>query len=381
MVKEGSFLKKALASVAQYALKEFESHDSMLNLKNIAPNKIQYVKSLFVREVQELSVNLSKILADTLKINKAKEKGDPELTADLYEKIAKGYVDTPELRIAWLKELSTFQSDNKNFTESALAICHSSALIADFLINSKNLKIDKSIFQKILPSISEFAEGQEELLEQSTNFTLDSFLTNVRASINFLKSAEIYEFGSDLYKLILPIYRLKKSYRDMSSCHKELQDFYSLIAKPSQSSRLFGKFYRVGFYGSKFGDLDGKEFVYKEPLLTHLYELKDRLVETYSKEFGSDSVSVVDHGDSVKRNDLNPSKVYLQITALTPYFEQDELKKRNTHFTQNNVISIINFFFLIYFQLNKKKKINSFIKYHSIQKLEKLDKVKQVNFT
>ena len=33
---------------------------------------------------------------------------------------------------------------------------------------------------------------------------------------------------------------------------------------------------RVGFYGQRFGDLDGEEFVYKEPMLTKLPEIKCR---------------------------------------------------------------------------------------------------------
>lgn len=31
----------------------------------------------------------------------------------------------------------------------------------------------------------------------------------------------------------------------------------------SADKRCFGTFFRVGFYGSRFGDLDGEEFVYK----------------------------------------------------------------------------------------------------------------------
>ena len=34
--------------------------------------------------------------------------------------------------------------------------------------------------------------------------------------------------------------------------------------------------FRVGFYGQRFGDLDGEEFVYKEPMLTKLPEIKCR---------------------------------------------------------------------------------------------------------
>ncbi|KAF0308537.1 Dedicator of cytokinesis protein 7 [Amphibalanus amphitrite] len=41
--------------------------------------------------------------------------------------------------------------------------------------------------------------------------------------------------------------------------------------------RMFWSHFRVGFYGLKFGDLDGQEFVYKEPALTKLAEISSRL--------------------------------------------------------------------------------------------------------
>lgn len=40
---------------------------------------------------------------------------------------------------------------------------------------------------------------------------------------------------------------------------------------------MFGTYFRVGFYGSKFGDLDEQEFVYKEPAITKLAEISHRL--------------------------------------------------------------------------------------------------------
>ena len=40
---------------------------------------------------------------------------------------------------------------------------------------------------------------------------------------------------------------------------------------------MFGTYFRVGFYGHKFGDLDGEEFVYKEPAITKLSEISHRL--------------------------------------------------------------------------------------------------------
>ena len=40
---------------------------------------------------------------------------------------------------------------------------------------------------------------------------------------------------------------------------------------------MFGTYFRVGFYGAKFGDLDGQEFIYKEPSITKLPEIAHRL--------------------------------------------------------------------------------------------------------
>lgn len=40
---------------------------------------------------------------------------------------------------------------------------------------------------------------------------------------------------------------------------------------------MFGIYFRVGFYGYKFGDLDGEEFVYKELFIIKLLEVVYRL--------------------------------------------------------------------------------------------------------
>ena len=51
-----------------------------------------------------------------------------------------------------------------------------------------------------------------------------------------------------------------------------------------EGKRVFGTYFRVGFYGHKFGDLDGEEFVYKEPAITKLPEISHRLeVSIYLK--------------------------------------------------------------------------------------------------
>ena len=49
-----------------------------------------------------------------------------------------------------------------------------------------------------------------------------------------------------------------------------------------EGKRVFGTYFRVGFFGAKFGDLDGDEFIYKEPAITKLAEISHRLMVGYS---------------------------------------------------------------------------------------------------
>ena len=60
-----------------------------------------------------------------------------------------------------------------------------------------------------------------------------------------------------------------------------MSDWFTLIRfHPlylQEGKRMFGTYFRVGFYGHKFGDLDGEEFVYKEPSITKLAEISHRL--------------------------------------------------------------------------------------------------------
>lgn len=126
----------------------------------------------------------------------------------------------------------------------------------------------------------------------------------------------------------------------MTNAHTQLESFYSKLAA-NDTNRLLGKYYRVGFYGSVFGaDLDGQEFVYKEKLLTHLFSLKERLVAHFATLVGGESkLEVLEHGGQVDAATLDPSKGYLQITALRPVWSDDEESVRKTFAQQNTMLS------------------------------------------
>ena len=63
------------------------------------------VFSLTQRQVSELILNLNTILSDTVKMKEHQE--DPEMLIDLMYRIAKGYRNSPNLRLTWLQNMAS----------------------------------------------------------------------------------------------------------------------------------------------------------------------------------------------------------------------------------------------------------------------------------
>lgn len=57
-----------------------------------------------VPQVRDLIFNLHMILSDTVKMKAYQE--DPEMLMDLMYRIAKGYKNSPDLRLTWLANMS-----------------------------------------------------------------------------------------------------------------------------------------------------------------------------------------------------------------------------------------------------------------------------------
>jgi len=118
----------------------------------------------------------------------------------------------------------------------------------------------------------------------------------------------------------------------------KLHEAYTRVEQLA-GKRVFGTYFRVGFYGARFGDLAGEEFVYKEPTLTKLPEIFSRLENFYAERFGADNIVIIKDSNPVDPSKLEPDKAYVQITYVEPYFEAHELRHRPTVFHRNFNIS------------------------------------------
>uniref|UniRef100_A0A8D2L2D0 Dedicator of cytokinesis 8 n=1 Tax=Varanus komodoensis TaxID=61221 RepID=A0A8D2L2D0_VARKO len=317
------YLRKSLRSILAYAEGDVDMHATPF------PAQVR----------QELSRNLNSILSDTVKMREFQE--DPEMLMDLMYRIAKGYQTSPDLRLTWLQNMAEKHAKKKCYTEAAMCLVHAAALVAEYLSMLEDhsyLPVGSVSFQNISPNVLEESAISDDVLSPDEDGVCSGRYFSENGLVGLLEqAAELFTTGglcetvNEVYKIVIPIFEAHRDFRKLSSTHSKLQKaFESIINK-----RMFGTYFRVGFYGAIFGDLDEREFVYKEPAITKLPEISHRLEGFYGQCFGEDRVVVIKDSTPVDKSKLDPSKAYIQITFVEPFFDDYEMKDRVTHFEKN----------------------------------------------
>ncbi|KAJ3598731.1 hypothetical protein NHX12_000674 [Muraenolepis orangiensis] len=315
-------LRRSLKTILTYAEEEHELRDSP-----------------FPEQVQDLVFNLHMILTDTVKMKEHQH--DPEMLIDLMYRIAKGYQNSPDLRLTWLQNMAGKHSERGNHAEAAHCLVHSAALVAEYLNmleDCRYLPIGCVSFQNISSNVLEESAVSDDILSPEeegicagkyfSESGLVGLLEQAAASFNM---AAMYEAINEVYKILLPVHEANRDFKKLATVHGKLQDAFNKV----YNQRMFGTYFRVGFYGCRFGDLDEQEFVYKEPSITKLAEISHRLEEFYCERFGEDVVEIIKDSSPVDKNKLDPNKALLQITYVEPFFDTYELKERVTYFDKN----------------------------------------------
>uniref|UniRef100_A0A3B4UGN3 Dedicator of cytokinesis 8 n=1 Tax=Seriola dumerili TaxID=41447 RepID=A0A3B4UGN3_SERDU len=319
------YLRRSLRTILAYAEEDTEMQNTQL------PS-----------QVDELLRNLNSILSDTVKMREFQE--DPEMLMDLMYRIAKGYQTSPDLRLTWLQNMAEKHSNRKCYTESAMCLVHAAALVAEYLSmleDHKYLPVGSVTFQNISPNVLEESAVSDDILSPDEDgvcsgryFTEAGLVGLLEQAAELFSNGGLYEAVNEVYKIIIPILEAHRDFRKLGSTHDKLQRAFDNILQKGHK-RMFGTYFRVGFYGAKFGDLDEREFIYKEPGITHLPEISHRLENFYSQCMGEDTLVMIKDSTPVDRKQLNPNKAYIQITYVEPYFDDYEMKDRLTNFEKN----------------------------------------------
>ncbi|CAM4610803.1 unnamed protein product [Lepidochelys kempii] len=300
--------------------------------------------SSFAEQVQDLVFNLHMILTDTVKMKEHQE--DPEMLIDLMYRIAKGYQNSPDLRLTWLQNMAAKHSSQGNHAEAAQCLVHAAALVAEYLSmleDCRYLPVGCVSFQGISSNVLEESAVSDDVLAPDEEgicsgkfFTELGLVGLLEQAAAFFTMGGLYEAVNEVYKILIPIHEANREFKKLAALHGNLQDAFGKITSQSAGwERMFGTYFRVGFYGSKFGDLDEQEFVYKEPSITKLAEISHRLEEFYAERFGDDLVEIIKDSNPVDKAKLDPNKAYIQLTYVEPFFDTYELKERVTYFEKN----------------------------------------------
>jgi dedicator of cytokinesis protein 9/10/11 len=102
--------------------------------------------------------------------------------------------------------------------------------------------------------------------------------------------------------------------------------------------RMLGTYFRLAFFGEKFQELDGKEFIYKEPKIVPLADMALRLQGFYGNRFPGKAFELIQDSADVDPSRLSPEKAYIQLTHVMPYFSDKELRERTSTFERMNNI-------------------------------------------
>ncbi|XP_045415052.1 dedicator of cytokinesis protein 10 isoform X6 [Lemur catta] len=359
---------------------------SLAITNNFANGDKQMKNSNFPAEVKDLTKRIRTVLMATAQM-KEHEK-DPEMLVDLQYSLANSYASTPELRRTWLESMAKIHARNGDLSEAAMCYIHIAALIAEYLKRKGYWKMEKictpsllpedthpcdsnpllttpgggsmfsmgwPAFLSITPNIKEEGAMKEDSGMQDTPYNENILVEQLYLCVEFLWKSERYELIADVNKPIIAVFEKQRDFKKLSDLYYDIHRSYLKVAEVVNSEkRLFGRYYRVAFYGQGFfEEEEGKEYIYKEPKLTGLSEISQRLLKLYADKFGADNVKIIQDSNKVNPKELDPKYAYIQVTYVTPFFEEKEIEDRKTDFEMHHNIN--RFVFETPFTLSGKK--------------------------
>ncbi|XP_015793400.1 dedicator of cytokinesis protein 9-like [Tetranychus urticae] len=339
--------------------------ESLAVINNYAGSDKGMQGGRFPSLVKELTKKVRTVLMATAAMRE--HENDSEMLLDLQHHLANSYAETsPALRRTWLESMAKNHIKNNNFSEAAHCLVHISALEAEYLRNRNPNPLGAKAFAIISPNIPRDEELHNSTRRDETNsdeeqFSEESLLSNLESAVDLFTRAERYEVVPEIYKLMAPFYERARNYEILSRIHRNISEIYDKILMTKKSGkRLLGRYYKVAFFGKDyFEDDSGREYIYKEPKVTSLPEISQRLKDLFSSKFGPSNVKLIMSEKEIdEKKDCDPRYAYIQITHVIPYSHvTDPSENRITDFEKVNNVN--KFMFETPFSLTDPSKARS----------------------
>lgn len=189
---------------------------------------------------------------------------------------------------------------------------------------------------KICPMLKTSVVGEAAAAEVegygASKLTVESAVKYLQLANKLFVQAELYYFCADILELIIPVHKTRRAYIQLSKCHTSLCSIYESLQEQESSQIPFkdATYYRVGFYGSLFGKLDQKEYVYREARDVRLGDIMQAMGNIYDSKVieAGQTLHIIPDSRQVNAQDLKVGVCYLQITSVDPVLEDEDLDIR-----------------------------------------------------
>ncbi|XP_031129234.1 guanine nucleotide exchange factor SPIKE 1 isoform X1 [Ipomoea triloba] len=262
---------------------------------------------------------------------------DRYAAAESFYKLAMAFAPVPDLHIMWLLHLCDAHQEMQSWAEAAQCAVAVAGVVMQALVSRNDgvwSKDHVSSLRKICPMVSSEITSEASAAEVegygASKLTVDSAVKYLQLANKLFSQAELYHFCASILELVIPVYKSRKAYGQLAKCHTMLTNIYESILEQESSPIPFtdATYYRVGFYGEKFGKLDKKEYVYREPRDVRLGDIMEKLSHIYESRMDGTTLHIIPDSRQVKAEELQAGVCYLQITAVDPVMEDEDLGSR-----------------------------------------------------
>lgn len=193
--------------------------------------------------------------------------------------------------------------------------------LAEFHLHDEHLPEAGRCLEVIADTIERVRKSPRYEMQPSRYWTEEHLFHTLHEASDLFQKASFIERSIIVEKRLVDLYLKKQDFPTLLERQERILSLYRSLEgyATEKEARALGMFYRVGFFGSVLKDLDGMQFVYREPKLTQLSEIHHRLVRLYT-HMTTKKVTVLQASGAIDRSTLNPDEVYLQITAVKPHF-------------------------------------------------------------
>ncbi|KAE9450766.1 hypothetical protein C3L33_17334, partial [Rhododendron williamsianum] len=279
-------------------------------------------------------------------------KSERYAAAESFYKLAMAFAPVPDLHIMWLLHLCDAHQEMQSWAEAAqCAVAVAGVVMQSAARHLKSVSVSNlalvsrndgvwssdhvSALRKICPMVNSEITSEASAAEVegygASKLTVDSAVKYLQLANKLFSQAELYHFCASILELVIPVYKSRRSYGQLAKSHTMLTNIYESILEQESSPIPFtdATYYRVGFYGERFGKLDRKEYVYREPRDVRLGDIMEKLSHIYESRMDANhTLHIIPDSRQVKADELQPGVCYLQITAVDPVMEDEDLGSR-----------------------------------------------------